>query len=666
MASPLDGIRAEDRDARRPRVLWATDPVYLREYGRALRQRFEVHAVPDGVEVLASARLHSFALVISDVASARRNRFAWLRALRADPALCAIPVILLGTRVGEKLRNEAIEAGADDVVVEPFSARELVARVETQIELARMRREATAAVRESEKRTETARALLGAIVESSDDAIISKDLDGIITSWNPSAERIFGYTAAEAIGRSVTMLIPPDRRDEEPRILERLKRGERVDHFETVRVRKDGTLLDISVTISPVKDSDGRVVGASKVAREVGERKRAEAELNQQRLIAHALYETEQRLRQEAEAAGRAKDEFLAMLGHELRNPLAAISNAVIASDVEASYTPQALAIIRRGAEQLTRLVDDLLDVARITHGKIALHRQRVRLVEVVERAVEITRARVEERSQRLTLSLPREPLDVEADEFRLEQALVNLVSNAAKYTGDGGNIAIAVERDGESAVVRVKDDGIGIAPDLLPRIFELFAQGQSDLARTAGGLGIGLTIVRRIVELHGGQVEAHSPGRGMGSEFVIRLPALRQREPLAPSARSESAAATRSLRVLLVEDNRDAADSMAFLLERLGHHVQVARDGASALELARATDPELVLVDIGLPGMDGYEVARRLRSGAGRAAPRLVALTGYGGPEHRERALAAGFDQHLTKPIELSALRALTRGAAR
>jgi PAS domain S-box-containing protein len=507
-------------------------------------------------------------------------------------------------------------------------------------------RESEAAVR----RQEVARARLATIVESSDDAIISKDLDGIITSWNQGAERLFGYTAAEAVGKSVTMLIPADRQDEEPGILARVRRGERIDHYETVRQRKDGTLLDISLTVSPLLDRSGHVIGASKIARDITERRRSQ----QQR---EELLRVTERAREESESANRAKDDFLAMLGHELRNPLSAVRNAISVATLDERNRDRALAIGRRQADQLGRIVDDLLDVARITRGRVPLHRVPISLNEVLQRTVEGARLFMDERGHSLTLVVPDETILVDADAARLEQAVSNLLANSAKYTDPGGTVAVTAEREGDDAVVRVRDDGIGIAPDVLPKVFDLFRQGARSLDRAQGGLGIGLTLVRRIVELHGGSVHAASSGVGGGAEFTIRLPAL-AREHVASADEPRSVTRDRRpARVLMVEDNPDAAESLVMILELLGHHVRVVHDGIAAVETARANVPDIMLVDIGLPGMDGYEVARAVRREAALKDIVLVALTGYGRPEDRTQALGAGFDYHLVKPVDLDAL---------
>jgi PAS domain S-box-containing protein len=501
---------------------------------------------------------------------------------------------------------------------------------------------------------EEARGRLAAIVEASDDAIVSKDLNGVITSWNLGAERLFGYPASDAIGRSVTMLIPPEHHDEESRILGRIRAGERIASFETRRLRRDGTLVDVSLTISPILDGHGNVVGASKVARDIGDQKRAE----QQR---EELLRLAQRARKDAEWANRAKDNFLAMLGHELRNPLAAVRNAISAATLQEGSSGRALEIAARQTDQLTRIVDDLLDVARITRGHVRLRKGQIALSELLRRTTDGARGSMEDRGHSLTLSLPSEPLAIEGDPVRIEQAIANLLANAAKYTDPGGSVFVTAVREGPEVVIRVRDTGIGISPEALPRIFDLFTQGNRSLDRAQGGLGIGLTLVRRIVTLHGGSVEATSPGNGGGSEFVIRLPALPahsvesnvvpielHRAPRAP---------VRAARVLMVEDNQDAAESLAILLELLGHHVRIVPDGPAALDAARANMPDVMLIDIGLPQMSGYEVAQRIRQIPTLETLVLVAITGYGRPEDKAQAMAAGFDYHLVKPVDFGAL---------
>ncbi len=493
------------------------------------------------------------------------------------------------------------------------------------------------------KRAEEARVLLAAIVESSDDAIVSKTLDGRVTSWNAGAARLFGYSAAEIIGQPITTIIPRERHGEEVEILAKLRRGERIEHFETVRVAKDGHRVEVSLTTSPIRDSTGRVVGASKVARDISARKRADEE------------------RREAE---RHKDEFLAMLGHELRNPLAPIrtASAVLRRTSHGNQTQEQMCtVLDRQLQQMTRLLDDLLDVSRITQGKIQFRREPVDLLTVVARAVETSRPLIDARRHRLSVSLPEESLRVEGDQARLVQMLANILNNAAKYTAEGGRICVAVQSDAPTVELRVQDTGIGMAPEILPRIFDMFVQADQTLDRSQGGLGIGLTLVRSIVEQHGGQVAASSAGVGHGSEFVVRLPLLDESR----MGKHEDGAIDDPLprtsarkRILVVDDNRDAAESMAILLRLAGHEVITAVDGLAAIDVVHTHRPELVLMDIGLPGMSGYEVARRLRDDG--CAARLIAVTGYGQAEDQKRARDAGFDHCFVKPVEPEALERL------
>ncbi|HEX2252939.1 MAG TPA: ATP-binding protein [Thermoanaerobaculia bacterium] len=406
-----------------------------------------------------------------------------------------------------------------------------------------------------------------------------------------------------------------------------------------------------------------------------------------------ALWEESQQARSELEDAAHRKDEFLAMLSHELRNPLAAIVNALGVLRVRPTADAQVGRIQQlatRQAMHMKRLLDDLLDVSRVSRGKIALERRRVAAQDVVRQAVDATQHLFEGGRPALVLELPEDELCVDGDPDRLTQVVVNLLTNAAKYSGPEGRVALTLERvdgpGGGELELRVRDDGQGIAPELLPQVFDLFVQSGGGGDRAQGGLGIGLTLVRRLVELHGGRVEARSEGPGRGAELVVRLPLAVDLGAVAPAwPEPPSQRATPSRRVLLVEDNRDVADALAALLESEGHRVRVAGDAEMALEQVGREVPDLVLVDIGLPGMDGYELARRLRrqlaahglGGGGRGAeepgtaehrpgegdpgaPVLVALTGYGAPEDRQRSDDAGFDHHLVKPVDWDQLRRL------
>ncbi len=816
---------------------------------------------------------------------------------------------------------------------------------------------------------------LASIVESSEDAIIAKTLEGVVTDWNGAAERLYGYTEAEMVGCSVALLVPASHPDELPLILERIRQGERVEHFETVRVRKDGTPVAVAISVSPVRDASGTVVGASTIARDITARKREEAE--RQRLLealqgsnenlqahseelacaneelqvqteelhtnlvtmreqAEALHQSEARLRatfdnagvgivetageedrfvavndricrilgysheqllgmtvhdltypedraasddlnaqlhagscdridyekryrkcdgsplwvhvtvsavrdaagrwqhsiatvediserkraeetlrqseeqlrlatlaaeigiwswtpgtphvmvsanwrrlfgiapdtdvtfetwanalhpedrdravqelnaaseehrefnteyrvvrpdgtvrwvvdrgrawydesgraigmagvnvdmterkemeEDLRGAGRRKDEFLAMLSHELRNPLAAISSAVHLMGERGLADPmleRAREVSERQSAHMGRLLDDLLDVSRVTQGRIELKQEEIDLAAVVESAVEAATPLIESKGHALDVSLPDTPLHLHGDPVRLAQVVDNLLTNAAKYTPAGGHIRLEVRsaecevrsedaamppagsensalRTSCFALLSVRDDGAGIAPDLLPHVFDLFAQGERSLARAEGGLGIGLTMVKRLVELHGGRVEARSGGPGKGSEFIVSLPLVGSEEPevRSGSATSHSAPPTsHSRRVLVVDDNADMAEMLAMNLEADGHEVATALSGPAAIDLAGDYRPDLVLLDLGMPGMDGYEVARRLRQMPELAGTPLVAVTGYGQEEDVRHTREAGFDAHLVKPVDMGALRQVLAG---
>jgi PAS domain S-box-containing protein len=512
-----------------------------------------------------------------------------------------------------------------------------------------------------ERLAEGARAHLAAIVESSDDAIVSKTLEGIIRSWNRAAERLFGYSAEEVVGQPITLIIPPERMEEEVEILRKLRRGERVDHFETVRVANDGRRIDVALTISPIRDASGVIVGASKVARDISE-KRAAAEA-QQRTIGE-LKRAEAALRE----ADRRKDEFLAVLAHELRNPLAPIRYAVAMARKEGTSDTerlQAQAIIGRQVEHMGRLLDDLLDVSRITRGTLILRRSSVDLASVVTAAQESARPLIESRAHTLAVELPKQPLRLVADPVRLAQVLANLLINAAKYTDSGGRIELQARREGGEVAIVIRDNGIGISAEMMPRMFTLFAQASPALERSEGGLGIGLSLVRELVELHGGAVSAYSRGAGQGSEFVVRLPIGDPEDSEdAPETRPPARAGSRPLRLLVADDNRDSAQTCAALLEASGHEVSVAHTGREAFDLACRLKPDALLLDIGMPELNGYQLAQQIRGTRWGRRAVLIAITGWGQEQDKQRALAAGFDRHLTKPVDPSRLETLLQGA--
>jgi PAS domain S-box-containing protein len=498
------------------------------------------------------------------------------------------------------------------------------------------RRQAERALQESEERFRL-------LVEGTRDyAIFMLDPQGRVVSWNSGAEHIKGYSADEIMGKDFSCFYSAEAREAGvPRqLLNRAAMEGRVEN-EGWRVRKDGSQFWADAVITALRDNSGRLRGFSKVTRDMTERH----QLDQTKLAAEVLAEL-----------GRRKDEFLAMLSHELRNPLAAIHNGMELLRPLQSDDPLhqgAWGIVERQLHKLTKLVDELLDVSRVTSGTIQLQREHIDLRVIVEHALETARPQIVERRHELSVSLPSEVIWVLADAIRVEQVLVNLLTNAAKYTDAGGRIWLNLTGEDGTAVLRVRDNGAGIEPELLNNIFDLFAQSARSLDRSQGGLGVGLTVARRIVELHGGSIEAASAGLGQGSEFSVHLPTS---SPPSSAAESASLPSTRvaRLRVLVVDDNKDAADCVALLLRHAGHETQTAYSSYEALDLAAAFHPDAILLDLGLPEIDGYEVARRLRAKPEFSKVWLIALSGYGQESDRQRAREAGCDAHMLKPATL------------
>jgi PAS domain S-box-containing protein len=514
------------------------------------------------------------------------------------------------------------------------------------------------------KQTEEARALLASIVDSSDDAIISKNLDGIITSWNVGAERMFGYAAAEVIGQSITIIIPTERRDEETEILARLRQGHTIEHFETQRVTKDGRLKPISLTLSPLRNRHGVVIGASKIARDITDDVRADEE--RARLLA-----SEQAARAQAEDANRGKDQFLAIVSHELRTPLNAILGWAAMLEQTASPDPRALRglqSIHRNTRALAQLVDDLLDVSRMVSGKMRVDPVPMDLADVIDAAVEAILPAASAKDIGIHVVVDPAGRTMMGDPTRLQQAVWNLLSNAVKFTPQGGRVDVSSRVKHGEIELTVSDSGIGIDATFLPYVFDRFRQGDASSTRAQTGLGLGLAIVRHLVELHGGTVRAESDGRDAGTRFLLRLP-RRSSPPVAGDAPKPAgtAAATAGahvprldgLRVLIVDDDRESCEVMLETLRGYGASVRAAMSVRDAVDALSGFKADLVLSDIAMPGRDGYAVlseVRALEATRGRHVP-VAAVTAYAHAEDRERAIAAGFDEYLAKPIDPAAL---------
>ncbi len=602
---------------------------------------------------------------------------------------------------------------------------------------------------------------------------------GTITSWNRGAERLFGYTALEAVGQPVYILIPADRLNEEDSILARIGRNERVEPFETVRRRKDGGALDVSLTVSPIADDGGQIVGASKTARDITERKRTEAALQESerrfremvdalpvavyttdvdgRLthfnaaaaefagrtpdlgldrwcvtwklynadgtplpadeapMATALKEarpvrgmqgiaerpdgerrwfepyptplfdatgrlsgginvlvdiTERKRAEEAlKEADRRKDEFLALLAHELRNPMAPIRTGLelIRLSGDSPHTVRRVrAMMERQIRQMVRLIDDLLDVSRIASGKIVLQRAPSALGELVQSAIEAHRAAIEAARIDLTVDLPEQPAVIDVDATRFVQVLSNVLHNATKFTPAQGKVRVSVDLldsgGTPQAAISVSDTGIGISNELLPHVFDMFVQAEPATKRAHGGLGIGLALARRLIEMHGGEIVARSEGPGHGAVFTITMPLCTASALQAPPPTDFPLVASR---VVIIDDNRDVATTTSMLVEQLGGSARMAHDAESGLTAIREFQPDIVFLDIGMPGMDGYETCRRIRQQPSPRPILVVAVTGWGQSQDKQRARDAGFDAHLTKPVDPAALANLLAGRA-
>lgn len=502
------------------------------------------------------------------------------------------------------------------------------------------------------KQSEATTRRLAAIVEFSEDAIMSMDLDGRIESWNDSAGRIFGYTAAEAIGRPITILLPPERRDEETHILSCIRRGEPVHHYETIRCCKNGKRVEVSLSVSPVKDAEGRTIGASKISRDITEGKRAEVELKK----AH----------QEVLAASRAKDDFLATLSHELRTPLNPV--LLIASDAASNreLPPRVRTdfdSIRKNIEMEARLIDDLLDLTRIARGKIILEKDILDVRRVLQDAIAREREDINRKGIKLDLRLNTQQHTVYADAVRLQQIFWNLLNNAVKFTPEGGQIVVETVALQNKLIIKIVDNGIGMAPDEICRIFAAFSQGQhagENHGRRFGGLGLGLAISQKLAEFHSGKIVATSEGRNKGSIFIVELPLAQANvtiseggpDPAPPIARAP--VNKQGIRILLVEDHEPTRMSLARLLMNRSYEVMTAGSVAEARSVAGNREFQLLISDIGLPDGSGYDLMIELKK---NHPVKGIALTGYGMEHDVARSRDAGFVAHLTKPVGIQSL---------
>ncbi len=491
------------------------------------------------------------------------------------------------------------------------------------------------------KRAEEQLRFQARLLDTVGQAAVATDPDGVIIYWNRFAETLYGWMKEEALGRNIgDVVVAPPAAGQAAEIMAALQRGESWSGDFLVR-RRDGTTFPAHVTDSPVFDGHGALEAVIGVSTDVSEQKRAEEALRE---------------------ADRKKDEFLATLAHELRNPLAPLRNGLQLMGLareDGAMVERTRVMMERQLGQMVRLIDDLLDVSRISRGKIELRKERIELAAVVQSALEISRPLVETNGQELLVALPPETVFLDGDLTRLAQVFSNLLNNSARYTPRGGRITLTAERQGAEIVVTVRDTGVGIPAEMLPRVFEMFTQGERSPGRSQSGLGIGLTLVQRLVELHGGTVEARSEGPGRGSELIVRLPAAAG-ELLEPAVPAPEVTTSPKYRVLVVDDNEDSANSMGMLLQLKGYEVRTAYDGLEAVAAAAEFRPAVVILDIGMPKLDGYGAARRIREASWSRGMVLVALTGWGQAEDKLRAQEAGFDHHLTKPVSPAKLEEL------
>ncbi len=625
------------------RILVADDNADMRDYLRRLLERhYVVVAVPDGIEALESVRRQRPDLILTDVMMPRLDGFGLLRALRGEAGTASIPVIMLSARAGEEATVEGFDAGADDYLVKPFSARELLARISGTLALAAVRREAAQERQHSEERFRAVQDAspdgfhVLAAVRNADNAIVD-------FSWlyvNEAAAALGRQPREAYIGQQLLDLFPGYRHSGLFEIYRRVV-NTGLPWIGEMHFLHDGH--DALMRLAVARVANG--VAVSMV--DISERRRAELALK---------------------LADQRKDEFLATLAHELRNPLAPIRQAARivsmpgVTDAQRRWSNE---IINRQTQHMAMLLDDLLDLSRITRGTLEVRKASVELLPIIETAIETARPLIESRHHTLEVDVQDKRMLVVVDSLRIAQALANLLTNAAKYTDPGGHITLRVFCEGPELFMVVSDDGIGIPADNISTVFEMFSQVKSAIDRSEGGLGIGLALVKGVVQLHGGRVSATSGGNRCGSTFTIALPLESPRpEPATPEAAAERRRERSRCRILVVDDNRDAAETLTALMELEGHEARVALDAEAALDMAAEFKPEVALLDIGMPGTNGYELAQRMRATSWGKESTLIAITGWGQAQDRNSAIKAGFDHHLTKPVDVGVLLRLV-GAA-
>ena len=621
-----------------------------------------------GEEALRLVQQREFAVILLDVHMQGLDGFETAKRIRLREDSEYTPIIFLTAfETDRRQLEEAYTLGAVDYLVKPLVPVILRAKVTGFVELfqksEQIKRQAEQ-LRHMERRELEDR--FRSIIENSYDVVVLIAADGAARYVSPSLTRVIGYTPEEFVGCNVFERMHPDDLAHMTTIFAELLAEPGASRSAQFRYRhKDGSWRWLNGTGTNLlgKPSIQAVVGNFQ---DIDEQKRHEAERQELLLREQSARAELEKFTDRLREANEAKDNFLATLAHELRNPLAPIRNALQIMRLggsNAATIGQARELMERQIQQMVRLIDDLLDVSRISRGKIELRKERVELAEIVQTALETTRPLVEAASHQLIVELPQEPLHLEADPIRLAQVLANLMNNSAKYTDEGGHIRLTAQREHDEVVVRVRDNGIGIPADMLPRVFDMFTQVNRSLGRSQGGLGIGLTLVQSLVHMHGGSVQVFSDGPGQGSEFVVRLPLRRAGGQEEPAQNNRGMAADQVLaprRILVVDDNHDAAESLSMLLKLMGQKVQVAFSAPEALAAARLDPPEMAFLDIGMPDMDGYELARRLRADPELRHMVLVALTGWGQDKDRQRSREVGFDHHLTKPADPEALHQL------